>query len=75
MTFQGRWFGWMEMMAEWERLPAMSQLFSSGKLAMGAHNDFLQMLFHGGIVGLAMYLSLLIVIGVQDRPKFVRQGG
>ncbi len=65
MTFQGRWFGWMEMMAEWERLPPMSQLFSSGKLAIGAHNDFLQMLFHGGIVGLAMYLSLLIVIGVR----------
>ena len=65
MTFQGRWFGWVEMMTEWERLPAMSQLFSSGKLAIGAHNDFLQMLFHGGIVGLAMYLSLLIVIGVR----------
>jgi hypothetical protein len=65
MTFQGRWFGWVEMMGEWERLPAMSQLFSSGKIAIGAHNDFLQMLFHGGIVGLVMYLSLLIVIGVR----------
>ena len=65
MTFQGRWFGWVEMMAEWERLPAMSQLFSSGKIATGAHNDFLQMLFHGGIVGLVIYLSLLIVIGVR----------
>ena len=65
MTFQGRWFGWVEMMTEWERLPAMSQLFGSGKIATGAHNDFLQMLFHGGIVGLAIYLSLLIVIGVR----------
>ena len=65
MTFQGRWFGWVEMMAEWERLPAMSQLFGSGKIATGAHNDFLQMLFHGGIVGLVIYLSLLIVIGVR----------
>lgn len=65
MTFQGRWFGWVEMMAEWERLPTMSQIFSSGKIATGAHNDFLQMLFHGGIVGLVMYLSLLIVIGVR----------
>lgn len=65
LTFQGRWFGWVEMMNEWERLPAMSQWFSSGKMATGAHNDFLQMLFHGGIVGLVMYLSLLIVIGVR----------
>jgi len=65
LTFQGRWFGWVEMMAYWERLPAVSQLFSSGKIATGAHNDFLQMLFHGGIVGLAIYLSLLIVIGIR----------
>ncbi len=65
MTFQGRWFGWVEMMSEWERLPTMSQLFSSGKIATGAHNDFLQMLFHGGIVGLVIYLTLLIVIGVR----------
>ena len=65
MTFQGRWFGWVEMMTEWERLPAMSQLFSSGKIATGAHNDFIQMLFHGGVVGLVIYLSLLIVIGVR----------
>ncbi|TKB73756.1 MAG: hypothetical protein E8D46_07650 [Nitrospira sp.] len=65
MTFQGRWFGWVEMMTEWERLPAMSQLFGSGIIATGAHNDFLQMLFHGGVVGLVIYLSLLIVIGVR----------
>lgn len=65
MTFQGRWFGWMEMMDKWERLPSMNQWFGSGEIAIGAHNDFLQMLFHGGIIGLAMYISLLIVIGVR----------
>lgn len=65
MTFQGRWFGWIEMMTRWEQLPAMSQIFGSGEVATGAHNDFLQMLFHGGIVGLAIYLSLLTVIGVR----------
>lgn len=65
MTFHGRWFGWIEMMEKWERLPAMSQMFGSGEVATGAHNDFLQMLFHGGIVGLVFYLSLLIVIGIR----------
>jgi O-antigen ligase len=65
MTFHGRWFGWVEMMEKWERLPAMSQMFGSGEMATGAHNDFLQMLFHGGIVGLAIYLSLLIVVGIR----------
>src|SRR5262249_10184250 len=64
-TFQGRWFGWMDMMNKWERLPPLSQLFGSGEIATGAHNDFLQMLFHGGIVGLIMYLSMLVVIGVR----------
>jgi hypothetical protein len=65
MTFQGRWFGWMEMMDKWERLPAMNQWFGSGQIATGAHNDFLQMLFHGGIVGLGIYTVVLTVIGVR----------
>jgi hypothetical protein len=65
MTFHGRWFGWIEMMEKWERLPALSQMFGSGEVATGAHNDFLQMLFHGGLVGLAIYLSLLIVVGIR----------
>src|SRR5262245_58560854 len=65
MTFHGRWFGWLEMMDKWERLPAVNQLFGSGELAIGAHNDFLQMLFHGGLVGLMLYICLLIVVGVR----------
>ncbi len=65
MTFHGRWFGWIEMVNKWERLPAANQLFGSGELATGAHNDFLQMLFHGGVVGLCLYLALLAMIGIQ----------
>lgn len=65
MTFHGRWFDWIQMMDKWERLPSMNQWFGSGQVAIGAHNDFLQMLFHGGLVGLMLYSSLLIVIGVR----------
>src|SRR5262245_13637695 len=64
-TFQGRWFGWVEMMERWERFPKMSKIFGSGQIAIGAHNDFLQMLFHGGIVGVGMYISLLVFIGIR----------
>jgi O-antigen ligase len=62
-TFNGRWYIWQEMFTEWSRLGAFAKLFGSGKVALGAHNDFLQILFHGGIVGLALYILLLLTVG------------
>jgi len=62
-TFNGRWYIWQEMFAEWSRLGSVAKLFGSGKVALGAHNDYLQILFHAGIVGLALYLMLLATAG------------
>jgi hypothetical protein len=59
-TFAGRWYIWIDMMQDWRSLGAFSQLFGAGHVASGAHNDYLQILFHGGIVGLAIYSLLLI---------------
>jgi hypothetical protein len=64
-TFQGRWYGWKEMMSRWENFHWLRKVFGSGEVAFGAHNDYLQMLFHGGIFGLLIYLSLLITIGFR----------
>jgi hypothetical protein len=64
-TFAGRWYGWQEMLADWERFHWTAQLFGSGKVAIGAHNDYLQILFHGGALGLGIYVSLLLAIGVR----------
>jgi O-antigen ligase len=62
-TFNGRWYIWQEMFAEWDRLSSVAKLFGSGTVALGAHNDYLQILFHAGIVGLALYLVLLGAVG------------
>jgi O-antigen ligase len=48
------------MMHSWQQLGIGSKIFGSGRIALGAHNDFLQVMFHGGIVGLCVYCALLL---------------
>lgn len=62
-TFAGRWYIWDQMMEEWRALSSLRQIFGSGEVALGAHNDYLQILFHGGIVGVVIYVALLAFIG------------
>ncbi|HTN43812.1 MAG TPA: hypothetical protein VMN77_08460 [Nitrospiria bacterium] len=62
-TFAGRWYGWEEMISRWEEFNWLKKGFGSGEVAVGAHNDYLQMLFHGGIFGLMIYLFLLSAVG------------
>lgn len=64
-TFAGRWYGWQEMLSEWERFHWVAKLFGSGKVAIGAHNDYLQILFHGGALGLGIYVALLAALGFR----------
>ena len=64
-TFAGRWYGWEEMITKWEKFDGLSQTFGSGQAALGAHNDYLLFLYHGGIIGLGVYLALLASIGVR----------
>lgn len=63
-TFQGRWYSWEKMLGQWKKFDSLKQTFGSGEVAIGAHNDFLQILFHGGMVGLLLYLVLLSSIGL-----------
>ncbi len=62
-TFNGRWYVWQEMFREWQKLGTAAKVFGSGREALGAHNDYLQILFHGGLIGLALYLALLASVG------------
>lgn len=63
--FAGRMIGWIGMLNEWSQLSAAEQWFGAGRRATGAHNDYLQLLFHGGIVGVLLYLLLLVTLGVK----------
>ena len=64
-TFAGRWYIWEALWAEWGRLPILAKIFSSGHTALGAHNDYIQILFHGGIVGVCIYIVLLVSVGLS----------
>jgi O-antigen ligase len=61
-TFTGRWYIWQEMMSKWNEHGLLGKVFGTGEMALNAHNDYLQMLFHGGMFGLAIYLYLLASI-------------
>lgn len=62
-TFAGRWQIWEEMAKEWQSLGTFAHTFGAGRMANGAHNDYLQVLFHGGYVGLGIYFILLASVG------------
>ena len=62
---RGRLPLWENMLNEWHQFGMLAQIFSSGHIKTNAHNDYLQMLFHGGIVGLLIYLFLLIAVGFK----------
>jgi hypothetical protein len=62
-TFAGRWYLWKDLIKEWLSLDPMAQVFGAGHIATGSHNDYLQVLFHGGLVGLSIYVTLLCAVG------------
>lgn len=62
-SFTGRWQIWYGLMDTWQQLGLVQKLFGAGHNAAGAHNDYLQILFHGGIFGLMIYVTLLLVSG------------
>ena len=64
-SFSGRWIGWEGLINEWSKMDIIRQWFGSGEKNLGTHNDYLQMLLHGGIIGLIFYISFLIVVGWQ----------
>lgn len=63
-TFEGRWVDWIPMIDQWKNLGVIQQFFGSGIKATDAHNDYLQMLFHGGVIGLCIYVYMLICAGL-----------
>lgn len=64
-TFEGRWFGWGELLSRWQGMSFLAMAFGSGHVMTGAHNDYIQILYHGGVVGLVIYVTLLGTIGAN----------
>ena len=64
-VFAGRVYIWRALLNEWKEKSILQKTFGSGEMAVGSHNDYMMMLFHGGIVGLLLYLVLLTSIGIR----------
>ena len=71
-TFAGRWILWEQMIGDWQQYDLSRQLFGTGEITLYSHNDYLQMLFHGGIVGLILYVSFLVVVGWRLSTYFFK---
>jgi len=68
-AFAGRWYLWQDMLGEWQSFGILAKTFGAGHVATGAHNDYIQILFHGGLVALSVYgllLSLTLVRIVKN---------
>lgn len=72
-TFAGRWLLWERMYHDFVNFNSFQQIFGSGQLTLYAHNDYLQMLFHGGIVGLIVYVSFLAYVGRRAFTGFIKR--
>jgi hypothetical protein len=72
-TLEGRWGIWEDMAREWQSLNIESRLLGSGHGANGAHNDYLQVLFSGGLLALAIYTLLLSAVGWCIARRLIRR--
>jgi hypothetical protein len=73
IIFAGRLFMWQVVMERWGELNLFLQVFGSGQVMTGAHNDFIMMLFHGGIVGFLIYIALLVIVGFRLVTELLRK--
>jgi len=62
-AFEGRWSIWEDTFNDWQSSSQLGQWLGAGRVAFGAHNDYLQVLIHGGMLGLVIYMLLLITVG------------
>lgn len=61
----GRTAGWIARMEVWGQMSFYSQVFGAGEPMKGVHNDYIAMIWHGGVIGLMIYLTLLVSIGLK----------
>jgi hypothetical protein len=62
-TFAGRWYIWQDIFNDWQSSSQVGQWLGAGRIAFNAHNDYLQILIHGGLIGVGIYVLLLASVG------------
>jgi len=74
-VFEGRVYLWKSLLNEWKEMSVLQKVFGSGKMATGSHNDYILMLYHGGVFGLLIYLTLLATIGIRILVNLFERAG
>jgi hypothetical protein len=64
-TLHGRIGVWKMLLNKFERAPILKQLFGIEMAGRAPHNDFLRVLITNGVVGLAVYIIMLVVLGIK----------
>ncbi|WP_445872049.1 hypothetical protein [Candidatus Jordarchaeum sp.] len=68
----GRGGIWKSYLIEWKGLPILEKIIGTGRSHGYFHNDFLRILFAGGISYLLLYLGLLFSLSIKMIQKFMR---
>jgi O-antigen ligase len=70
-TFAGRWYAWDEYINQYLNRSLFGMVFGSGNPG-AAHNDFLAILLSSGVLGLIIYITLLLAIGIRVFQNYLR---
>lgn len=72
MSLAGRWYHWEEIIDYYYEQSVIRQIFG-GNRSLSAHNDYLEQLITGGVVGLLIYIVLLTLIGMKVYGNYRRE--
>ena len=70
-AFHGRGYRWMSYFKEWKEYPIAAKVLGisvtsskpdRSKLLSGSHNDYMRVAFSAGLIGLAIYLLLFLML-------------
>lgn len=71
-TLAGRWYVWEKYLSEFMDRPVMFMILGNGNPG-ASHNDFLAMLLSSGVIGLILYSTLLVSMGIKVTANYFRE--
>jgi len=69
----GRGWIWKMYSLEWKHLPFLQKIIGAGMSHTHFHNDFLRVLYSGGILLLILYLSMILFFSAKVFSRFLKE--
>ena len=70
----GRGGIWKMYSKEWKDLPVLEKIIGTGRSHGYFHNDFLRVLYSGGIILLISYSALIVFFAIKIFSAFIKEG-